>query len=120
MINTIKTCNSKEDLAFTRDYLDTTTEIRMKEVRKRAARVGTLLARAAGTRQKFLLASGHPTLRLRGREVTALRSAINGANKILGIRAIRVREKVQRRAVLSRLSRTGYEYQRENFDVYRF
>ncbi|KYN32375.1 hypothetical protein ALC56_13232 [Trachymyrmex septentrionalis] len=67
--------------------------------RKRAARVRALLARSAGTRQKFLFALGHPTLRLRGREVTALQSAINDADKILGIHAIRVREEVQRRVV---------------------
>lgn len=64
----------------------------MKKMIKRAARVLALLARAAETRQKFLLALGHPTLRLRGREVMALRSTINGADKILSIRAIRVRE----------------------------
>lgn len=71
----------------------------MKEMRKRAVRARALLARAAGTRQKFLLALGHPTLRLRGRGGDGTRSAINGADKILGIRAIRVREEVQWRAV---------------------
>lgn len=79
-------------MAFTReprDYFIIRREIRRWE---NAPRVRALLARATGTRQKFLLASGHPTLRLRGREVTALRSAINGADKILGIRAIRARE----------------------------
>lgn len=64
------------------------------------------MARAAGTLRKFLLALGHPTLRLRGREVTALQSAINGADKILGIRAIRVRKEVQRRVVLYRAVET--------------
>ena len=102
MINTVRMCNSSvQGKRLREDIIRILPDGDKNEgdERKRAARVRALLARSAGTRQKFLFALGHPTLRLRGREVTALQSAINDADKILGIHAIRVREEVQRRVV---------------------
>jgi len=101
MINTVRMCNSSVLGKHLREeiirILPDGDKNEGDERKRRAARVRALLARLAGTRQKFFLALGHPTLRLRGREVTALQSAINDTDKILDIHAIRVREEVQMR-----------------------
>jgi len=92
MINTVRMCNSSVLGKHLREEIIRILPDGDKnegDERKRAARVRALLARLAGTRQKFFLALGHPTLRLRGREVTALQSAINDTDKILDIHAIR-------------------------------